>query len=380
RLGVGRRLAGPLRTDRPYPPFDKAMMDGFAIRAADIHQREFDIVGDASAGKLVGGAQAGQAVRIATGAPVPAGTDTVVPIELCTVDDIAERVTIDGDVRWGDHIAKTGSDRAADDVIIPAGSRLDVGTMPAACSVDHEGDVFRKPSVLVLCTGNEVVPDGQTPGLYQTRNAIGEPIRTLLERIGCAAVHRPDPLPDDRAVIRRATEDALAGPSDALVFSGGMSMSNHDHVPHVLRAFGFEFRIDKLRIRPGKPFVCAVLPASKSQTGRARYAFGLPGNPVSAFVCTLRLASRLLIRLGGGDPNREMPVLPMPLAEGLEKANGPREFYQPCRVDEAGVHPLAWRGSADVFTLAQAEALLIRPENDPPHAPGELVKILPIPR
>ncbi|MEM8873058.1 MAG: molybdopterin molybdotransferase MoeA [Planctomycetota bacterium] len=389
------RLAEPLRTDRPYPPYDKALMDGFAIKASEVDgdRREFEVVGDASAGTLVTGWQPGDAIRIATGAPLPPGTDAIVPIERCKVHHrpgIApgewiglDRVTVQGDVNAGDAIAPEGSDRPAGATILPTGSRLTGGTATAATAVAHEAAVFRKPRVLVLCTGTEVVHDGQTPGRYQTRNSIGEPVRRLLAAMGCVTVRYRHTLPDVREILYREIERALqrkAIGGDALVLTGGMSMSRHDHIPSLLKSFGFEFRINKLRIRPGKPFVFAVLPAEKSNTGRPRYAFGLPGNPVSAFVCTLRLASRLLIRLGGGDPSKEMPLLPMPLAAPLEKANGPREFYQPCRLDEAGVHPLAWRGSADVFTLAQADALLVRPEQDPPHAAGELVKVLPIPR
>jgi molybdopterin molybdotransferase len=152
-------------------------------------------------------------------------------------------------------------------------------------------------------------------------------------------------------------------------------------VPGLLRGMGFQTRIAKLRIKPGKPFVFAVREAP-----RGRYVFGLPGNPVSAFVCTLRLASRLLTRLAGGVPRERW--LSGRIDVGLPP-NGPREFYQPvvrqvpagissAQNELATIHLLPWKGSADLFTLAQANALLVRPENEPPVAKGTLVRVLEI--
>jgi molybdopterin molybdotransferase len=148
-----------------------------------------------------------------------------------------------------------------------------------------------------------------------------------------------------------------------------MSMGQYDYVPQTLSSLGFSSKITKLRIRPGKPFVFAVREGGP-------FAFGLPGNPVSAYVCTLRLAARLIRRMIGQSP--EPRWLDAPLAEAVEQ-NGPREFYHPARWDGGRVAALKWKGSADVFTLSAAEALIVRPENDPPRSAGENVRVMEIP-
>jgi molybdopterin molybdotransferase len=165
-------------------------------------------------------------------------------------------------------------------------------------------------------------------------------------------------------------EAALAD-HDVLFVSGGMSMGAYDYVPRLLREMKFDLRITKLRIKPGKPFVFA-------RRG-GKFVFGLPGNPVSGFACTVRLASRLLSRLAGGQPTEKWVAgrLALPLA-----ANGPREFYQPARIawtpTGPEVTPLGWKGSADLFTLATADGLMVRPENEGPLPAGATVRVLEI--
>jgi molybdopterin molybdotransferase len=148
-----------------------------------------------------------------------------------------------------------------------------------------------------------------------------------------------------------------------------MSMGQYDYVPRILAELGGELKITKLRIKPGKPFVVAAMPDGK-------YVFGLPGNPVSALVCTVRLASRLLCRLGGGAPRHEIAVATLagPLA-----ANAAREFYQPGVLEGGHVRPLEWKGSADIFTLAAANALIIRPESAPALTIGSSTPIIELP-
>jgi molybdopterin molybdotransferase len=158
---------------------------------------------------------------------------------------------------------------------------------------------------------------------------------------------------------------------DIIFISGGMSMGQYDFAPQVLKSLGFELRITKVRIRPGKPFVFAVHPSGT-------FAFGLPGNPLAAYVCSLRLASRLIRRLTGLPP--EQAWRQAPLAAPVE-ANGPREFYQPAQLRPDGtVLPLKWNGSGDVFSLAHADALVVRSENEPPRNSQELVRLLEMPQ
>ncbi len=188
---------------------------------------------------------------------------------------------------------------------------------------------------------------------------------SLLKRLACDVTDL-GVVEDEPARVR----DALAAGMrfDVLFVTGGMSMGAYDYVPRMLQELGADLKITKLRIKPGKPFVFA------EKDGR--FVFGLPGNPVSGFVCIIRLAARLLARLGGANP--EPRWLTAPLLSALP-ANGPREFYQPALLNDAGVAPLGWKGSADVYTLAMANALLVRVENEPAKMIGSDARVLELP-
>jgi molybdopterin molybdotransferase len=171
---------------------------------------------------------------------------------------------------------------------------------------------------------------------------------------------------DEPSAIEEKIKLALS--HDIVLITGGMSMGERDFVPGILRKLGGELKITKLRIKPGKPFVFAEMPGGK-------FAFGLPGNPVSAFICTLRLVSRLVMRIAGGSPEPRIAIAP--LGQPLD-ANGPREFYQPAIFDGKTLMSLRWVGSADVFTLARANAVMIRPENQPALSAGDAMEFLDI--
>jgi molybdopterin molybdotransferase len=254
-------------------------------------------------------------------------------------------------------------------------------------------DVFDPPRVAVLGTGDELVPHDAAPEGAQIRNSNNPMLVALIARFGCRVTDLGS-VRDDPELIRAKLGEGLAG-FDALFVTGGMSMGAHDHVPRLLAELGVRIRISKLRIKPGKPFVFGVggeetdQAAGLTAMSRANpaFVFGLPGNPVSAFVCTVRLASRVLQRLAGAEKPVERWVTGR--TESGLLPNGPREFYQPAlRVVPPGrssaqsslpsVRPLAWKGSADLFTLATANALIVRQENEPPVPEGTLVRVLEI--
>jgi molybdopterin molybdotransferase len=229
--------------------------------------------------------------------------------------------------------------------------------------------VYDRPNCAVLATGNEIIPFDRNPSPSQLRNSNGPMLCALLKRLGCN-VRDLGIAPDASDKIAAAVQDGLAG--DCLFISGAVSMGRYDYVPAVLKGLGGELKITKLRIKPGKPFIVAAMPGGK-------YVFGLPGNPVSALVCTIRLAARLLSRQAGGPPgpphhSLAVATLASPLTE-----NGPREFYQPAVLEGGHVRPLQWKGSADIFTLAAAGALIVRPENAPAVAAGGSVPIIELP-
>lgn len=397
----GFRLARPIVTDCDYPPFDKSQMDGYAVRRADVSAApaELRVVGEIAAGQSPQRSiEAGEAIAIMTGAPIPPGADGVVPVE-----DV-ERIG-DGKIRVirasGDparFIARRGSDRAAEQVVLREGIPLGSAQIAVAASVGvGQLDVFARPRVAVLATGDELVAVEQEPGPSQIRNSNTPMLLALLRRLGCEVTDL-GVAPDRPDAIREALARGLS--SDALFVTGGMSMGEYDYVPRLLKELGVDLKITKLRIKPGKPFVFGVWegeapgepaapmrqPTGSAGTSPSRFVFGLPGNPVSGFVCTIRLASRVLARMAGGTPHERW--VSGKLDCGMP-ANGPREFYQPAvrsvaagrdssHAELATIAPLKWKGSADLFTLAEANVLLVRPENDPALPKGTVVRVLEI--
>jgi len=365
----GLVLAEDIVADRDYPPFDKSLMDGYAVRCADLAEKSqatLKVVGEVAAGQSADRALApGEALAIMTGAPMPEGADGVVPVE--DTERSADSVHIHRATSPGRFIAKRGSDVRHGEVVLRRGMRLGPAQLAAAASVGAARvRVCAKPRVGVLATGDELVPIDQTPGPAQIRNSNSVMLAALLRRLGCD-VSELGVVRDTPEAVRNALQRAMSQ-CDVLFVTGGMSMGAYDYVPRTLVELGVDLRITKLRIKPGKPFVFGVKDT--------RFVFGLPGNPVSGFVCTVRLAARLLARLSGAEP--EPRWISAKLLSPL-KPNGPREFYQPAKLTTEGALPLEWKGSADVYTLAAADALLVRAENEPALEAGSTVRVLELP-
>jgi molybdopterin molybdotransferase len=382
----GLYLAQDVSADRDYPPFDKSLMDGYAVRAADVAAAPVTL---RWAGEVAAGAQAaralgaGEAMAIMTGAPIPAGADGVVPIEETTRD--GEKVRIVRTINPTRFIARRGDDIAAGTIVLRRGTRLEAAQLAVAATVGaHHVEANPRVRVAVLNTGDELIDAGETPRGSQIRNSNGPMLVALLQRLGCDVVDL-GVVADQKQDIRAAIEEGLQ--HDVLFVSGGMSMGAYDYVPELLREMQLDLRITKLRIKPGKPFVFATGREFTGITGGGgidinfadRFVFGLPGNPVSGYVCTVRLASRLIERLAGG--RRRERWVAAKLAAPLP-ANGPREFYQPTTLQWSAegpvATPLGWKGSADLFTLASADGLLVRDENEPARSAGEVVRVLEI--
>ena len=363
---AGRVLARPMVATRAQPPFAASAMDGYALRAADLAPgARLRVIGEAPAGRAFAGTLGvGEAVRIFTGAPVPEGADCVaIQEEVAREGDL---IAVTGPAAPGDNIRPAGGDfRPGDAVAAPR--RLGPYDLALAAAMNLPAlAVARRPVVALLATGDELVMPGEAPGPDQiiASNAFG--LRAMFEATG--AVVRLLPIARDTEA-NLAAAFALAAGADLLVTIGGASTGDHDLVGAVADRLGMERAFYKVALRPGKPVMAGRL-------GRMAVV-GLPGNPVSSFVCAHVFVLPMLRALQGL-PAEPAPRRLAPLAAALP-ANGPREHYMRARLLPDGrVMPFDRQDSSLLTVMADADALLLRPVSDGPRAIGDPVPVLPI--
>ncbi len=355
----GRILAATVTATLTQPPFDASAMDGYAIRWADM-PGPWRLVGESAAGRGWNGAVGnGEAIRIFTGAPLPAGGDTIVIQEEIDRDGATASLAGEGPPHPGAHIRRAGQDFAAGDTLAHAGDRLTPPRLGLLAAAGHgELCVVRRPCVTLIATGDELVPPGVRPGPDQIVSANGVMLRALFTSAG-ATVDDPGIIPDRREALATAL---TAATGDIIVTIGGASVGDHDLVVPVLRGLGASIDFWKIALRPGKPVLAGHL--------GARQVIGLPGNPVSAYVCALLLIWPLLARLGGRPET--LPVRRLPLAAGLP-ANGPRRDHLRGRLVDGAAEAFGRQDSAQLAHLAAASLLIVRPPDAPAAAAGEMV-------
>ena len=374
---LGRILAQDIIANSDLPPFDRAQMDGFAVRAADVAKAPVTlrIVGESAAGRgWHHEMHAGQAVRIMTGAPVPAGADAVQQVELTRETDNGGVVEIREPVEPGRSIVKHGSEVKTGETVLRAGEQINAAMMAALASFGYATvKVGKRPLVAVLATGSELVPVDQAPGADQIRDSNNYSISAYAELAG-AVVERLPLTGDDTELLMRQLTDA-AERSDMIVSSGGVSMGAYDFTKLALKKLEAQIFFDRVSLRPGKPTVFARLP-------NGTLAFGLPGNPVSVSV-TFNLFARTAIRAMQGATEPALGEEWAVLAKGL-KGSIERESYLPARLrtNEDGVllaEPLKWGGSSDFVTFARTTALIIVPTGTKALEAESRVKIVRLP-
>jgi len=361
---AGRVLAEPVSADRDSPALSRSVRDGFAVRAIDLPGR-LEVIGEVRAGDLFQGELGrGQAVEIMTGAPIPAGADSVVMVEHTRREGAA--VVIDQSGEPGQFINPRGCEAAAGEKVLHPGRLLDYTdiAMLAAFGRDRV-EVYRKPEVAIIATGDEIVEIHESPKDFQIRNSNTWSLAAQVVRAGGVARILPvarDTFAHTRDSIARGLE------CDLLLLSGGVSAGRYDVVEEALAAFDAEFLFDRVLIQPGQPLVF----------GRAsgKFFFGLPGNPSSTMV-TFEIFARCALQLLAG---REETPLHMPLAHltaDFRQRPGLTRFL-PARLslDGSEVTPVEWHGSGDMPALTRANAYLVTEPGRSGYARGDLIRVL----
>ncbi|HEY3550204.1 MAG TPA: gephyrin-like molybdotransferase Glp [Gaiellaceae bacterium] len=363
----GRVTAEDVRARIDLPPFPSSAMDGFAVRAADL-PGTLRIAGESAAGSLYAATLAsGSAVAISTGAVVPEGADTVVPIER-VVKQANNHVEISDTYERGAHVRPRGGDVAAGEVVVPERARLSPARLAAAAASGvAELSCIRRPLVSVLATGSELVVPGGTLGsgeIYETNS-----LMVSAALAGSAVEVRVEPpVADDEAVLQEALERGLA--ADVLVTSGGVSVGEHDLVRAVEGELGVEEVFWRVSIKPGKPVSFGV----RGDT----LVFGLPGNPVSALVgCELFVKPALRALQGIEHPLPRFE--PGRLATALRRNEERDEFVRArMRVDGDAllVEPIVGQESHMIVRSGAADALVHIPRGNGELAAGSTVRWL----
>jgi molybdopterin molybdotransferase len=369
---LGLILAEDIVSDLDMPPFDKAMMDGYAVRSADLVQGRalLQVVDEVTAGQVPRRAVGkGEATRIMTGAPLPQGADAVVMVERTRLGE-GGRVTIEDAAAPGQHVMKRGKEMRQGDKVLRAGTPLRPQEVGLLATVGRPKVLLHPaPRLAILSTGDELVPVSQQPGPGQIRNGNGPMLAAQAKRAGAIVVFQ-DMARDNRESLRAAITQGLQ--ADILVLSGGVSAGKLDLVPGVLGEVGVAGHFHKVAMKPGKP----IFFGSHNST----LVFGLPGNPVSAMVC-FELFVRPAIRRLRGEAVAGPTVVKATLVENFTYRTD-RPTYHPARLEmsESGweVRVVPWLGSPDLRGLTRANAFVVFPAGDHQHPAGGQFEVLQV--
>ena len=362
---AGRVLSKDVTARRDQPPFAASAMDGYAMRADEVeHHSILKVIGEAAAGhRFEGAVKPGQAVRIFTGAPVPDGADFVVIQEDITRS--GDLITIANTPSINSNIRALGGDFTIGDTVT-APRLLSPSDIALLASMNIASvPVTRRPQVALISTGDELVMPGENPGPDQiiASNTFG--LKAMLDALGAHCRILP---------IARDTEGSLtmafdlACSADLIITIGGASVGDHDLVGKVAGDLGLERSFYKVAMRPGKPLMAGRINESAM--------VGLPGNPVSAMVCGhifIAPMIRIMLGLSAAPVSPQTAILSVAMP-----ASGPRQHYMRAQLDQNQIRAFDRQDSALLTVLSDANALLIRPPNDPARSIGEQVEYVPI--
>jgi molybdopterin molybdotransferase len=379
---LGRVLAEDVAADRNYPPFDRSIRDGYAVRASDatVPGARLRLIGESRAGVAFDGTVgAGECVRILTGAALPKGANSVVMLEHTRAE--GDFVILDKAVRPGQHYVLAGAECRVGEKVLSRGTRLSFTEIAMAAEVGHAHlRVARRPCVTILSTGDELVAVDGAPGPYQIRNSNSVSLAAQVALAGGEPIIEGSAR-DDVDDLRARIEHGLD--TDMLILSGGVSVGRYDLVERVLRDLGAEIFFDAVAIRPGKPAVFGWC--------KGKPVFGLPGNPVSTMV-TFELFVVPAIEVLSGFQPQPVPFFIAKLAHPINEKGNVAHFL-PARVkwpapekpmDGAPLVPvvpvveaLLWEGSGDIGAVVRGNCFLLAHESRLQLEAGEWVDVLP---
>ena len=373
---LGCILAEDVHSDADSPPFDKAVVDGFAVRSSDVMESSdhcLKIGEEITAGQVpTRPLAAREAAVIMTGAPLPPGADAVVMLEKTRRGENGT-VLIQGPIRKGEGRLTRGREFQKGESLFERGKILTPATLGVLAAVGMpQVSVIPRPRAAIVPTGDELVSIEKTPGPGQIRETNSILLAALVHEAGGIATVRPT-AKDETAALRQVLSEALGEHPDMLIVCGGVSAGKRDLVPQTLEALGIETIFHKVRMKPGKPLLFGV-------DRQGMLVFGLPGNPVSGLVSFLLFVKPALeaMRLGEPAPRIRMNL---PLASPFQH-RGDRPTYHPgeVRMSSSGevVVPLSWNGSADLFTVARSNGFIRFPEGDREYETGEMVEFVPM--
>jgi molybdopterin molybdotransferase len=383
----GRVLAQPLVADQDQPPFARSTRDGYACRAAEIvKHKPLPIAGSTHAGHTPSEPLPRAAVwEIMTGAPIPAGADAVVMLE--HVEKSGKTISLRPPrvIDAGDNIVAQGAQARRGQQLLPAGATLGVAQIALAASCGYtELELFARPRVAILTTGDELVPIDAAPGPGQIRNSNASMLAELVANTGGEPLVLPTAVDTDQA-LDKALARALK--ADMLLISGGVSAGKFDLVESALARLHARFLFTGVRIQPGKPLVFGDLPRSASSSseegGKRLPFFGLPGNPISSAVTFLLFGAPVMTALAGSHELRPRFMLAQ-LARDTDRRGKPGlTRFLPALCDfnisagqEPRVEAVPWHGSGDLAAFARSNSFLVVPEDEGFLKAGSTVRVL----
>jgi molybdopterin molybdotransferase len=368
----GRVLAADLKALRTQPPEDLSAMDGFAVRAADVANAPVTLrlIGEVAAGHpFPGTIGPGETARIFTGGVVPPGADAIVIQEHTSRD--GDRVRVQKASPAGRHIRRAGLDFKQGQVLLPAGHKLSDRDLMLAAAMNHPTvPVHRRPRIAILGTGDELKPPGSTPGPGEIIYSNGFALMTLARHEGAEVIDLgivPDRIEETVAAVRRARESS----ADILLTTGGASVGDYDLVQRGLASEGLDLSFWRVALRPGRPLMHGHL--------GAMHVLGLPGNPVSAYVCGFLFLGPLIRRLAGRrdvEPIAESALLGRDLPENDERADYLRATLAPGGDAHPIATPIPIQDSSMMAALAKADCLVLRAPHAAAAKAGEPCTIL----